>query len=295
MRQAAVPHGYIVAVLVATLMLASCGPSPSPIASPVTSPTAPSVVDPPSLEPASPTPTAVPMLEIDALPSASLDPATQTAVCDPEARQAIIDAGEATINCDDSLVLGLRALTTVVRAPIERLYFRRPVCQATPCTDDELSTAIVTGWTAEDAFSVALDSRLTVVGMPMSDTSVVWPVAGTSLAPAVERPVVKGAPGEVARRTPYPFCGRAEVGKPPSVLECFRDAVLAGRPAEALERVYETEGGEITWLYRFNGRGMILRYSDESGQWLRQAGLIYLGTTPATWDFDPWWGTDKRF
>lgn len=75
---------------------------------------------------------------------------------------------------------------------------------------------------------------------------------------------------------------------------CFQAAVLAGRPAELLDRVYGTEGGEITLLYRFDGRGAILRYSQDSGEWLRQAGSMNLGVTPDMWSFDPWWGTDKQ-
>lgn len=110
----------------------------------------------------------------------------------------------------------------------------------------------------------------------------------------MKRPVIEGAPREVATRTPYPFCGSAELGDPSSALGCSRDAVLAGRPAELIDHVYGTEGGAITWLYRFDGQGALVRYSYDAGRWLRQAGTMILGITPTTRDFDPWWGTDKR-
>ena len=75
---------------------------------------------------------------------------------------------------------------------------------------------------------------------------------------------------------------------------CFRDAVLAGRVAELVENVSGTEGGAITWLFRFNGRGAISRYAGSGGHWSRQSGSMILGITPLIWDFDPWSGTEVQ-
>ena len=62
-----------------------------------------------------------------------------------------------------------------------------------------------------------------------------------------------------------------------------------------LEHVYGTEGQAVTWLYRFDGHGAVLRYDYAEGGWDRQAGSMILGILPMTWDFDPWYGTDKSF
>lgn len=292
MRQPERPNIGIVAAVIATLVIAACGDDrPSDSSPSLRSTPRPTVAASPNGE----SPSAVEALEIDTLPSASLDPATETAVCDNELRWLDEKAGDVTISCFDGLVLGLQALKTTLSAPIERLYFQRPPCKTAPCTEDQLSTATVTGWTGPDAFSVALDSRLETVGMPTPDPDAIWPLAGSSPIPAVDRPVLKGAPAEIALRTAYPYCGRAEIGQPESVMGCFRDAVLAGRRAELLERVFGTEGGEITRLYRFDGRGALLIYQYSDGGWFRQAGSMILGFTPGAFDFEPWWGTEVRF
>lgn len=269
------------------LMSAACGSAgvATQSARPMTP--VPTVAPTPTV-PMTPSPTTPEALDIDTLPVVSPDPSTLTVVCDPEAAQEDVDFGEATIYCIDSVRLVVRALATVTTAPIERLYFQRPTCAAAPCTDDELSTATVTGWTSDGSLTVALDSRLTTVGIPTTDPSIVWPEAGSSVVPAVSRPDLEGAPAEVVDRTPFPYCGEAEVGLPEEIEACFRDAVLSGRSAEMIDRVYGTEGGAITWLYRFDGHGAIVRYSQEGGAWQRQAGSMILGILPMTWSFDPW-------
>jgi hypothetical protein len=186
-------------------------------------------------------------------------------------------------------------LKTSVSVPIERLYLQRPPCQATPCTEDQLSTVTVTGWTTTDSFKVALDSRLTTIEMPTPDTGATWPAARSSIALAIERPVLEGAPAEIAGRTPYPYCGEAELSQPETVTGCFRDAVLSGRPAEFIDRLVATEGGEVIRLYRFDGRGALLIYQHSDGRWFGQAGSMILGFTPGAFDFDPWWETEFRF
>lgn len=146
MAQAPGWFGRITAVFIATLVLNACGAA-GPSAG-ISESIPPSPRNPPSLGQLSPAPTATHLLEIDGLPEASFDPATLTALCDPEAGQTDMGAGDAKIYCSDGLAIGLRVIMTVTSGPIERLYFQRPTCQTTPCTDDELSTATVTAWTA---------------------------------------------------------------------------------------------------------------------------------------------------
>jgi hypothetical protein len=291
MRRPKRSNRRFVTLLIVVLLVVACADARPSVPSPSIGPTPPPAV---ATSPAEASPSVGQVLEIDALPPASLDPATQTAVCDKELYWLDEAAGEATITCVDGLVLGLRALKTIASAPIERLYFQRPPCKATPCTDDQLGTATVTGWTSTDAFSVALDSRRTWIDVPTPDAGAIWPAAGSSSAPAIERPVLKGAPAEVAGRTPYPYCGEADLGQPETVTGCFRDAVLSGRPAEFIDNLVATEGGEIIRLYRFDGRGALWIYQGSDEGWFRQPGSMTLGYTPGAFDFEPW-SDDVRF
>ena len=108
-----------------------------------------------------------------------------------------------------------------------------------------------------------MDSRLQTVSQPSVASDATWPAAGNETIPTVKRPSIKDAPREVARREPYPYCGRAETGEPPSVTGCFRDAVLAGRPAEIIDRGYGTEGGEVLQIMRYDGDGPLIRYDHD--------------------------------
>ena len=266
--------------------------SPSPTGAAPT-PTAPAATQTPVVA----TPSAHPSLAIGDLPAVELASVDATAVCDPDPSQANLKAGDSTILCSDGLELTLRAVGTVTRDPVTRLYLHRPTCPTVPCSEDELSMADVTVWTATEAFSVRLDSRLNTVPMPSVTKNAVWPAAGNEPSPAASRPSIEGAPDELASRAPYPFCGRAEIGDPPEVLGCFRDAVLAGREAEMIERVFGTEGGEMLWVYRYDGSGRLVRYAHDqtvggdgrsADTWGRSDGAIILGITPLAWDFDPW-------
>jgi hypothetical protein len=267
-----VPVPAFIAIL-AALVLASCGGSG------------------PSSTMASPMPTTTPgedPLNIDALPPVSLDPAALTAVCAPEANQTDPDAGETQLFCYDAIVLGLRAIQTGTDQTIERVYVQRPVCAAVPCTVDELSVATVTGWSADGPLTTTLDSRLTTVTVPARDARAKWPLAGQPVAARVQRPVIAGAPRELQGRQAYPFCGRVETGSPEILTACFRTWVLLGQPVELLEVVHGTEGGAITWLFRYDGRGAITRYAGDAGGWQRQFGSMILGPGPDTWDFEGW-------
>jgi hypothetical protein len=238
----------------------------------------------------SPTAQAAEPIEIRNLPTVSFDATSLTALCDPTPSQTNLDAGESTIDCGDGLMLGLRAIRTATTSTVYRLYLNRPACASVPCTADELSMATVTGWTAEATLSTSLDSRLATVSAPTLEAAVSWPPAGTSGVPKVGRPSLARAPRELLDRLAYPFCGRAEVDIPPAVIACFRDAILAGRTAELFQLVHGTEGGDIVWLFRYDGHGALVRYSYGAPRWRRQVGSLILGPTPTTWDFDPWSG-----
>ena len=184
--------------------------------------------------------------------------------------------------------------------PVMRLYLQRRACATLPCSADELNTAEVTLWTASQAFSVELDARLATVAPPSIAPDPVWPAPGGTPEPAVRRPSIEGAPREVADREPYPYCGKAQVAGLPGVVACFRDAVLAGRPAEMIHQRPSTEGGENIEIYRYRGQGRVVLLRSDGGldatghpadTWQRTEGALILGITPLTWDFDPWDGT----
>jgi hypothetical protein len=302
-------HGLLARTIALVFMVSACGSTamPTPSGSPSTGASAirtaaaarPTLVVATS-SPVGATSSPVSSLAIDDLPGVELADVDATAVCDPDPNQASLDAGESTIPCSDGLELALRAVGAVTQDPATRVYLRRPQCAAVPCSEDELSTAEVTVWTATEAFSVRLDSHLETVPLPSVTKVAAWPLAGNGPAPEVSRPPIKGAPAELAHRDAYPFCGRAEIGSPPEVLGCFRDAVLTGRKAEMIERVFGTEGGEMLWIYRYDGDGRLARYYHDqtvgldgrpTGTWGRSDGAMILGITPLAWDFDPWSST----
>ena len=276
---------FVATVMGAAFVVAACGTSPA-ILTP-----SPSALRTPK----SATPTIVPVtsapspsLAIVDLPRVDLATVEATAVCDPDPNLAKIDAGESTIFCPDGLALGLAVVRTRTSDPVVRLYLRRPLCAAIPCTERELSTAEITAWTASRSYSVKLDSRLDTVPTPALVDDAEWPSGTAGPAPAPKRQPITGAPREVADREAYPFCGRAELGHPPEVLGCFRDAVLAGRAAEMIQVLYGTEGGQILRIYRYGGTGRLVFYQREGRTWRRVEGAMILGITPAAWSVDPW-------
>ena len=295
-------RGWLARSVALVFVVSACGSTPAPTAT--ASPSSEASRTPTAVA-ATPSPVAattrpVASLTIDDLPRVELADVDATAVCDPVPSQTNIEAGESGIYCSDGLGLALRAVRTVTRDPVTRLYLHRPECAVVPCSDDELSTATVAIWTATDAFSIGLDSRLESVALAAAAQDADWPAPGNGHAPQTSRPSLDGAPDDLAGRDPYPFCGRAEIGDPPEVVGCFRDAVLAGRKAEMIERVYGTEGGEMLWIYRYDGSGRLVRYSHDqtisgdggsADSWGRSEGAMILGITPLTWDFDPWFST----
>jgi len=111
--------------------------------------------------------------------------------------------------------------------------------------------------------------------------------------PSVKRPSFDGAPAEIANRKPLPYCGHSELGSPVAVPRCFLAAVLAGRPAEAVDTRYGTEGGTSFQIVRFTGAGPIAVYEqglDANGHntgWNRYLGRMVLGVEPEFWSMSP--------
>ena len=102
------------------------------------------------------------------------------------------------------------------------------------------------------------------------------------------RETFANAPAEVAARKPYPYCGRAVYDEPTDVITCFLDRVLLGLPVEAVQVSFGTEGGEVSDILRFDGKGAITRYRFVEGRWIGQRGGLVLGAPNGSWSFDPW-------
>lgn len=272
----------LVAVLVALALVACTAPLPSTSTSPgptVTPTVAPTAAPSAAASPSAPQPT---LLDPDNLPTASLEGEGATAVCDAEQSDADPSAGESLVVCYDGLVLGLRALKTR-EINVDRLYLRRPVCASSPCTPEELATVTVTGWTGETALSVEIDWEHNRITPPQVDTDVNWPAPTTTEGPGIAKPQVKGAPTLVRDRESLPYCGNTEDARE-AAMQCFRDAVLDGRPAEMLEP-FDVSGG--IQILRFDGQGLVTRYALYGDGWFQDGGNLIIGPSFG-WSFHNW-------
>jgi hypothetical protein len=272
---------------VATAEAASVLPSSNPSGSMlVPSPSVRAASDPPGE-----------LIEVDSLPRLEFDPSWPLTICDPDPAQADSDADDTTLPCIDAIPIAFAAIADVIDGSVTRLYLRRPPCPKSPCTREALDTALVTGWFDGGSITVAIDSRLDHVRVTRDGPDAAWPRPPPADPPASKPIGVPGAPREVRNREPFPSCGMADLaeistGAPDA---CFLKAMIEGRPAEFLEFVYGTEGGRITWFYRYSGTGPVVRYRDHSGTWSKESGQIIVNPPGgrSSWSFDPWWGTDS--
>ena len=283
------PLARIMTATLLTLVAAACEQStvipgvtqqPSPVAAPATS--RPTQTPTPTVEP---TPSPARTLAVGDVPDGDLVDVRATVVCDAMPGLGDPDAGVATISCGDGTTLVLRALRTTSETPPERIYLRRPVCAATPCTDDELNSVDVFAWVDDEVFVVRWDWRVQTIALPTAVAVDPWPVSGGTAAPDAARPRLEDAPAAVRDRTALPFCGAAELQEPPSVGRCFRDAVLEGRPAEMVNNAFAAHGGRIVELYRFEGAGPVHADTQREGKWFAGEGMMQLGINPDAWDF----------
>ncbi len=285
------------------LLVAACGggaASPSPSDPTPTLTPAPSAPPPTSTPEPTPTPVPSPVaLAWDALPALQASLVDVTAICDPSPGLQFPDAGDSLIACSDGLDVGIRAIETATDLPIARAYLQLPRCDVAPCTLEERSTGSVTAWTQAGAWTTNLDAVARSATLPRPDAATSWPTLEAPV-PAIERPDLGPSPDEVATREPAPFCGRFEFETPEDVPICFLAAVLAGRPAEAVEAVYGTEGGQTIVLWRFSGTGSVAYYSrgiDANavvGGWYAQRASVSMGVEPAWWSAEPIDGTYRE-
>ena len=222
-------------------------------------------------------------IDLEQQPRVDLGTENITAVCDREQPSEL----GSSLYCSDALASALEAFRATIDAPIDRLYLHRPPCPGA-CSEDELSTGVVTAWTDTGAFRVSLDSRTSMVLAPAVEPKPQWPEPEVMPAPAVRRVRIDDAPPSFAARTPYPYCGRVDVGAPANVASCFRNLVLAGLAAEMLDQEYSVEGDPVLWIYRYDGRGTVIRVDRSDGRWLVARGALNLGSMSSSWDFDPW-------
>jgi hypothetical protein len=236
------------------------------------------------------------VLRSEDLPDLRPDAATTLAVCDATPGLAFVDGGEDLLGCSPGVELGLRAIQTVTEGRFDRVWLHRAVCDAAPCSEQQLGTGTLTAWVGHLVWTTDVDGRSETATLPTTTGEVVWPSLAAGV-PAIQRPRVAEASAEVNRRAPLPFCGSAEMGEPPTVDRCFLAAVFAGRPAEMIETLYGTEGGTIHRVTRFTGTGAIATFQnsvDAQAQplpWFHHLNRVSLGVTPEHWTAEPIDGT----
>lgn len=302
-----VKHAWIVTIAM-SILIAACGAEDPPLA-PTIAPTAstndaPSPTDvvptnPSTAPTVGPTPTPVSGIAIGSLPRPRFDPARLTVVCGRDRTSLDHGPPQPSIVCGttrrNALAVGLASIEMVAVEPIVRLYLQGNTCPTSGCEDGAFQVATVVGWSSNgDAYRTVIDLRVSRVSIPIRDDSFEWPTFGPSQAPAVQRPTIRNALVEITTRTPYPFCGRAKLGKPRGVARCFRDAVLAGRRVEMILHTTGAEGFPMLELYRFSGKGAVVRYRHAEGRWSRAAGSLSLMGPPSVWYMDQWDRTVKQ-
>lgn len=266
----------LTAIAAIAVLLSGCAsPGPTPGSATPGSPSVPgSSGSAPSATAASPLPTtaspvrttspAATAIALD--PAIKLDPARVLQVCEPFGR----DTTEAPIACGDAIALAIQALGT--RASGARRASFSFICNHSPtCPDPSPTRAWVTfsgsGPAAEVAVVADSTNGLTVASV---SSGIVGP--NPSFAPPpVARPVVNGAPKEVARRTPYPLCGdeMTKMGGPydAAARSCFLNGVLAGASVEFVARSHGIEGEPTVEIDRYDGTGGLWVYSGDNGRW----------------------------
>jgi hypothetical protein len=274
------------------IIVSACGPFPTPsIAPPSTGSSAAATVASPSAPP----PSSLGFLSEEELAPVSLEDERPTAICDTEPRTSDRAAPQSHILCYDGLEEGLRALRTRL-ASVDLLYLRYGPCAAVPCTQGEVDTIEVIGWSGNTASSVVITYEPRTITIPSDGASKDWPSASSSKPPPVARPSIAGAAKEMQARTPYPFCGRTTrnpvLGTPTerpgdsdqvwAINRCFFDGIFAERPVEMIEITAVTRQPV---LLRFDGSGFVTRYiskgvaSNGSPKWYRNEGPIIVNSS----------------
>jgi hypothetical protein len=258
------------------VFLTACSASPS-VASPLASVlgTRPPAGSPSDVPSATPVPFVVPLLA---------DPASVTGICSPPPADS-----DGAIPCEEAFREAIRAA-----GPRSAEVYRLEFAYGAPCAPSALcpSPSSNVGY----VILKSINEVSVVIIAPADDGRVqAWPPQPTTLdlfrsasfsALPVARPSLPGDPSsELAGRTPLPFCGRAQMTRatPSSAELCFREAVLAGQPAELVAIGSSVEGADLVEVLRYLGEGAINRdvYQSsnalgESGEWQHATTVLQL-------------------
>jgi hypothetical protein len=209
---------------------------------------------------------------------------TETLVCESWGSEPPVGA----IQCRGAASLALAAMGPEQAARVERLdvgFGDR--CGTGPCPDRRPDV----GWVLA-RFATGAVRLIHVATDPAGGLRVWPPVMGEAPAPVAFRPPARtapdlgpDAPSALRDREPYPFCGREDIGSVESydvvARRCFVDGVLAGSPVELLSQSVSTEGDAVLTVYRFGGRGSVVRSVRAGGAWTSAVCAISPIATPA--------------
>ena len=180
-----------------------------------------------------------------------------------------------TIDCGDAVGLALAAIGDGPGASVRRLefWFGDGCDRGVPCAVRRADI----GWViARAAPSDTLAVRLAID--PTGELRA-WPaLPGPALpSPAFVPPtgptgdLGPDLPAALRDRTPAPSCGTEDLTQPDAFATaartCFLGGVLAGVPVELVSRSFSTEGHAIVTLFRFTGRGAVLRFVRSDAGW----------------------------
>src|SRR6185369_6096721 len=193
------------------------------------------------------------------------------------------------IDCGDAVALGLAALGGERAASVRRVDVHfGALCGDVVCPDRRADAGWIVARAASfDSLIVRLEND------PTTGVLQAWPpVAGptqpdpTFRAPERKAPDIEAsAPAELRDREAVPFCGEETMRDPDAfnraARTCFLDGVLAGVPVELVSRTPTTEGRWITTVYRYLGRGGVLRSVGGADGWVAAACGIEPIDTPA--------------
>lgn len=243
-----------------------------------------SLPPPPSAPPASaPTATASPAESPPSVPPASATPLPDVGDPPPVPLGAVTliceswgsDPPASTIPCREAASRALAALGSGLASRVARLDVSfSGDCQARASCPSRRPDLV---WVV--ARSPGRDAELLKVERAASGALEAWPPTPAPSPPAppfdpparVAPDLGPDSPAALRDRVPYPFCGDEDVG-PSGAFDaparrCFADGVLAASPVELISRSPSTEGDPVLTLYRFGGRGSVVRSVHAGDTW----------------------------
>lgn len=180
-----------------------------------------------------------------------------------------------TIDCGEAAALALGAIGAERAGSIRWLdvHFGDRCTTPDRCTERRPDVGSVVARSASFetlAVRVAIDPNGSLEAWPPVSGAVEPPPAFTP--PPVHLPDLgTGLPARLRDREPAPLCGAEDLTSPDgfstSGRACFLGGVRAGVPVELVSRSVSTEGDPLLTLYRFTGRGAVLRYVRAADGW----------------------------